>query len=116
MSLGAVPAVNLGIGGPASRQAPSFFSGLLFGLRGRLLLAFVAISLFVMAAAAAGLYAVGQIGHTLDRITTQSVPMALQARELSRKSEKLVSAGVALENAADGAQVEELANDAMAEL
>src|SRR5258708_18114058 len=68
------------------------------GLRGRLLLAFIAISLFVVAAAAAGLYALREVEQTLDRITLKTVPVALDARELSRKSEKIVAAGPALVN------------------
>jgi hypothetical protein len=39
------------------------------GLRGRLLLAFFAISLFVIAAAAAGLYALREVGRTVDGLT-----------------------------------------------
>ncbi|MBV8402404.1 MAG: hypothetical protein JOZ17_27335, partial [Acetobacteraceae bacterium] len=50
------------------------------GLRGRLLLAFFAISLFVIAAAAAGLYVLREVGRTLDGITLKTVPAALDAR------------------------------------
>src|SRR5205814_1829003 len=66
------------------------------GLRGRLLLAFVAISLFVIAAAAAGLYALREIEQALDRITLNTVPVALDARELWRKSEEIIGVGSAL--------------------
>ena len=71
------------------------------GLRGRLLLAFIAISLFVVAAAAAGLYALREVEQALDRITLKTVPIALDARELWRKSEKIISVGPALLNASN---------------
>jgi signal transduction histidine kinase/DNA-binding response OmpR family regulator len=86
------------------------------GLRGRLLLAFIAISLFVIAAAAAGLYALREVEQTLDRITLKTVPMALDARELSRKSEKIVGAGPALVNASDVNEVEALSSRASGQL
>jgi PAS domain S-box-containing protein len=80
------------------------------GLRGRLLLAFVAISLFVIAAAAAGLYALREVEQALDRITLESVPVALDARELWRKSEKIIGVGPALLSANDTKQVEALSS------
>jgi adenylate cyclase len=86
------------------------------GLRGRLLLAFIAISLFVIAAAAAGLYALREVEQTLDRITLKTVPVALDARELSRKSEKIVGAGPALVNASDVNEVEALSSRASGQL
>jgi PAS domain-containing protein len=86
------------------------------GLRGRLLLAFIAISLFVVVAAAAGLYALREVEQTLDRITLKTVPVALDARELSRKSEKIVGTGPALVNASDAKEVEELSSRASGQL
>jgi signal transduction histidine kinase len=80
------------------------------GLRGRLLLAFVAISLFVIAAAAAGLYALREVEQALDRITLESVPVALDARELWRKSEKIIGIGPALLNANDTKEAEALSS------
>src|SRR5205823_2978714 len=80
------------------------------GLRGRLLLAFVAISLFVIAAAAAGLYALREIEQALDRITLNTVPVALDARELWRKSEKIIGVGPALLNASDTKEAEALSS------
>jgi hypothetical protein len=59
------------------RRTLSALSRLIHGLRGRLLLAFIAISLFVVAAAAAGLYALREVERSLDRITLQTVPVAL---------------------------------------
>ena len=76
MSTGAAPAdlspLRPSRGGPLSallRFVP--------GLRGRLLLAFIAISLFVVAAAAAGLYALREVEQAMDRITLKTVPVAL---------------------------------------
>src|SRR5271166_5061630 len=86
------------------------------GLRGRLLLAFIAISLFVVAAGAAGLYALHEVGQTLDRITLKTVPAALDAHELSRKSEKIVAAGPALVNATDASEVEAVSSRAAGQL
>jgi len=86
------------------------------GLRGRLLLAFIAISLFVVAAAVAGLYALREVEQTFDRITLKAVPVALDARELSRESEKIVAAGPALVNASDAKEVEELSSRASGQL
>src|SRR5260370_41512850 len=80
------------------------------GLRGRLLLAFIAISLFVVAAAAAGLYALREVERALDRITLQTIPVALDARELWRKSEKIIGVGPALGNASDAKQAEGLSS------
>jgi len=93
-----------------------FLRKLALGLRGRLLLAFISISLFVVAAAVAGLYAVRQIGQTVDRITAQTMPVALEARELSRKSEKIVAAGGAVANAEDARQVDVTSSAALSEV
>ena len=79
----------------------------LSGLRGRLLLAFVAISIFVVVAAAAGLYAVGQVERSLAR-TLRTVPVALDARELLRKSEKIIGIGPRLASATSTKEVEAL--------
>jgi len=84
--------------------------GFVPGLRGRLLLAFIAISLFVVAAAAAGLYALREVEQALDRITQKTVPIALDARELWRKSEKIISVGPALLNASNTKEAEALSS------
>ena len=78
------------------------------GLRGRLLLAFIAISLFVVVAAAAGLYALREVERSLDRITLETLPVALDARELLRKSEKIVGIGPALVDASNSEEAEAL--------
>src|SRR5437773_10997395 len=80
------------------------------GLRGRLLLAFIAISLFVVAAAAAGLYALREVEQTLDRITLKNVPLAIDARELWRKSENIINVGHVLLNARDTEEPRALAS------
>ena len=57
------------------------------GVRWRLLLAFFGISAFAVIAAAAGLYAFGEVGKLLGRITQERVPPALASLELSRQAE-----------------------------
>ena len=89
-------------------RPPSPLSRFTPGLRGRLLLAFIAISLFVVVAAAAGLYALCEVERSLDRITLETLPVALDARELLRKSEKIVAIGPALVNASNSEEAEAL--------
>ena len=81
---------DLGGGEPAQKGRRLFLPGFLPGLRGRLLLAFFLISLFVIVAAAAGLYALHRVGQTLDRITLETVPVTLDAQELLRNAQKIV--------------------------
>jgi class 3 adenylate cyclase/HAMP domain-containing protein len=66
------------------------------GVRGRLLLAFLGISMFSLVAAASGLYSLWQVGGALNKITEQRVPEALSWMELSRRVESLVRAAPAL--------------------
>gem|GEM_PF-3134997 len=66
------------------------------GVRGRLLLAFLGISMFSLVAAASGLYSLSQVGGALKRITEQRVPEALSWLELSRRVESVVRAAPAL--------------------
>ena len=66
------------------------------GVRGRLLLAFLGISMFSLVAAASGLYSLSQVGGALKRITEQRVPQALSWLELSRRVESVVRAAPAL--------------------
>ena len=115
MTTGATSA-ELGSLRPSRGRPLATLRNLVPGLRGRLLLAFIAISLFVVIAAAAGLYALREVEQTLDRITLKSVPVALDARELSRESEKIVGAGPALVNASDAAEVEALSSRASGQL
>jgi class 3 adenylate cyclase/PAS domain-containing protein len=66
------------------------------GVRGRLLLAFLGISMFSLIAAVSGLYSLSQVGGALDKITDQRVPEALSWLELSRRVESVVRAAPAL--------------------
>ena len=66
------------------------------GVRGRLLLAFLAICMFSLVAAASGFYSLSQVGGALKRITEQRVPDALSWLELSRRVERVVRAAPAL--------------------
>jgi adenylate cyclase len=66
------------------------------GVRGRLLLAFLGISMFSLFAAASGLYSLSQVGGALNKITEQRVPEALSWLELSRRVESVVRAAPAL--------------------
>jgi signal transduction histidine kinase len=71
-------------------------SSTLYGLRGRLLLAFVAISSFAVIAAVVGTYAFYAIGEALHEVTERSVPPAIATLELAQRSERIVAAGPAL--------------------
>ena len=66
------------------------------GVRGRLLLAFLGISMFSLIAAVSGLYSLSQVGGALNKITDQRVPEALSWLELSKRVESLVRAAPAL--------------------
>ena len=66
------------------------------GVRGRLMLAFMGISLFALVAAASGLYSLSQVGGALNKITEQRVPEALSWLELSRRVESVVRGAPAL--------------------
>jgi len=66
------------------------------GVRGRLLLAFLGISMFSMVAAFSGLYSLSQVGGALKKITEQRVPEALSWLELSRRVESVVRSAPAL--------------------
>ncbi len=77
------------------------------GVRKRLLLAFLGISMFSLVAAASGLYSLSQVGGALNKITEQRVPEALSWLELSRRVESVVRAAPALLVVkTDGARIE----------
>ena len=67
-----------------------------FGLRGRLLLSFVAISGFAVVAAVVGNYAFYAMGTALQDVTETTVPPALAILDLAQRSERIVAAGPAL--------------------
>jgi PAS domain S-box-containing protein len=73
-------------------------------VRWRLLLAFFGVSAFAVLAAAAGLYAFGQLGDVLERITARRVPAALASLELSRQAERIAAVAPALLAATNTAQ------------
>jgi adenylate cyclase len=66
------------------------------GLKGRLQLAFGAITLLVVIATGVGLYAFFQVGKSLQRITEEALPPALAASELSTRAEFIVGVGPTL--------------------
>ena len=77
------------------------------GLRGRLLLAFVGISMFAVASGLAGHYAFNAVTAALDR-TNATIPPALAAVELARQSEQVLSAGPRMMTARTEGEVEGL--------
>ncbi|MEM7024459.1 MAG: MCP four helix bundle domain-containing protein, partial [Pseudomonadota bacterium] len=67
-----------------------------FGVRGRLLLAFLAISAFVVIAAGSGIVSLFQVGDALTRVTEERVPQAIAWLEISRQAERIVHAAPTL--------------------
>jgi signal transduction histidine kinase len=84
-------------------------------VRARLLLAFLAISGFAMLAAAAGIYAVREVGARLDMVDAR-VPPTLTSLELSRSAERIVAAAPALVAAADRQRRDEVKAQLAAEV
>jgi signal transduction histidine kinase/DNA-binding response OmpR family regulator len=87
-----------------SSAAPAAPSAKRIGLRGRLLLSFVAISGFAVIAAAVANYAFFAIGEALHQVTDKSVPPAVASLELAQRTERIVGAGPALLAAANTAE------------
>jgi hypothetical protein len=77
------------------------------GLRGRLLLAFVGISMFAVVAGLSGYYAFNAVTKALDR-TGATIPPALAAVELTRESEQVLAAGPRMLNARTDDEVERI--------
>ena len=67
-----------------------------FGVRGRLFLAFLAITSFTVLAAVAAVISFLKIGESLDTITKERVPVALVAQEISREAERILAIGPAM--------------------
>src|ERR1700732_4940084 len=67
-----------------------------YGLRGRLLLAFIAISSFAVIAAVVGSYAFYTIGKTVDEMTDRSIPPAIISLELAQRTERILAVGPTL--------------------
>ena len=74
-------------------NSPDSASSPKFGVRGRLLLAFLSISAFAVLAAFAAVYSFSKIGNALDLITEERVPVALISQELSREAERMLAIG-----------------------
>lgn len=85
------------------------------GLRGRLLLAFVGISMFAVVAGLSGQYAFDAVTKAFDR-TGATIPPALAAVELTRETEQVLSAGPRMMNAATEEEVEGLSRLAASDL
>ena len=86
------------------------------GLKGRLQLAFAAITLMVVIATGVGLFAFFSVGKSLDRITVQALPRALSAGELLAKAEFIVAAGPALLASNDADEILRLSASVHAEI
>src|SRR5215475_12085884 len=69
---------------------------LIFGVRARLLMAFLAICLLSLVGTVFGFLSLSQVGRSLGRITGEQVPHALSWLELSRQAERVVRAAPAL--------------------
>jgi adenylate cyclase len=67
-----------------------------FGLRGRLLLSFIAISGFALIAAIVGNYAFYTIGEALHELTDRSIPPAIISLELAQRTERILAVGPTL--------------------
>src|SRR5262252_7248441 len=67
-----------------------------YGLRGRLLLSFIAISSFAAIAAIVGTYALYTIGKALHEVTDRSVPPAIVSLELAQRTERILAVGPTL--------------------
>jgi hypothetical protein len=64
-----------------------------YGLRGRLLLSFIAISSFAAIAAIVGTYALYTIGKALHEMTDRSIPPAILSLELAQRTERILAVG-----------------------
>ncbi len=82
-----------------------------FGVRGRLLLAFLGISAFAVLAAGAAMYSFLEVGKALRHITQDRVPAATTALELSRQAERIVGAAPSLLTASDADESARIARD-----
>jgi adenylate cyclase len=85
------------------------------GVRGRLLLAFFAVSAFAVLGAAAAFYSFREFDDALGLITQQRTPAALKSQELARHVERIVAAAPALLTAANQTEknnrAQEIASD-----
>lgn len=77
------------------------------GIRGKLLLAFIAISIFSLLTAGFAVYTVVRLTDTVDRITGERIPVAFAAQKISQRTERVAALGPAL-LAADSQERREL--------
>ncbi|HVL58941.1 MAG TPA: hypothetical protein VM491_20770, partial [Burkholderiaceae bacterium] len=98
---GAVTASRATGNGPA--ESPARGSG----IRARLLLALLSITLFAVLSAAAGIHAFRAVGERLD-VIDRRVPPTVAALELSRSAERIIAAAPALLAVNDRARRDEL--------
>lgn len=80
-----------------------------FGVRGRLLAAFLGISALALLGAIAALLTFAETGRVFDRVTRERVPSTLAALELSRSAERLALFAPRL--VADETMIEQLRTD-----
>jgi adenylate cyclase len=80
-----------------------------FGVRARLLLAFLGVSAFAVLAASAGIYAFRQVGDRLELIDTR-VPQAVSSMEISRAADRLIASAHALLAATTTKERDEVSN------
>ena len=78
------------------------------GIRGRLLLAFVAVSGLAVLATAAAMYAFSEVGSAVEQITESRVPAALSSLKLSRQAERVTATAPSILAATSKAQHEEI--------
>jgi signal transduction histidine kinase/CheY-like chemotaxis protein/methyl-accepting chemotaxis protein len=86
--------MGAGVGPEAKTSTDATRPG--YGLRGRLLLAFIAISSFAAIAAIVGTYALYTIGQALHEMTDRSVPPAIVSLELAQRTERILAVGPTL--------------------
>jgi signal transduction histidine kinase len=86
------------------------------GLRGRLLLAFAAISSLAILAAVAGFVAFVVARRAVDEMTVRRMPETLGAMELVRRSDRLVATGPALLDAVSADEISAVVATKNAEL
>ncbi|OUR75986.1 hypothetical protein A9Q83_16625 [Alphaproteobacteria bacterium 46_93_T64] len=68
------------------------------GVRRRLYIAFTALSTLVLLSVGVAIYSSLKVDETIQRITEESVPLALVSLDMSRKAERIVAAAPALLN------------------
>jgi adenylate cyclase len=104
----------------ASNSGKLYQTGLLsrLGVRGRLLMAFFAVSAFAFLGASVAFYSFREFGNALSLITQQRTPAALKSQDLARHAERIVAAAPALLTAANQAEkdkrAQEIASDEVA--